>query len=70
MAYMEKFEYTFLTCRGGKEIEVAEGEDPRTQTPNEEATSICSALGKRGFRVIRWHTRDGIKHIVMEKRYR
>jgi len=66
-----KFDYTFVTCKGGKEIEVAEGEEPRTQTADEEATAVCSEMGKRGYKVIRCFVRaDGVNHIVMEKQYR
>ena len=68
---MLKFDYSFLTCRGGKKIDVAEGEEPRVQTVDEEATELCSQLGKRGYRLIRWYIReDTVKHIIMEKQYR
>ena len=69
MAYdskMEKFDYTFLTCRGKEATET----EPAI-SPNDEATQICSEMGKRGYKVIRWYIReDGVNHIVMEKRYR
>ena len=74
MAYdskMLKFDYTFITCRGGKPIPVAEGEVPRIQTADTEASEIASEMGKRGYRIIRWYVRDdGVNHIVMEKQYR
>jgi hypothetical protein len=62
---MEKFDYTFLTCKGYKK------KDDEWVDPDKEATELCSNLGKRGYRVIRWYVReDGVNHIVMEKRYR
>jgi len=74
MAYdskMLKFDYSFFTCRGGKPIEVANGEEPQYQSADEEASEIASEMGKRGYRIIRWYVRDdGVNHIVMEKQYR
>ena len=55
-----KFDYAFITCKG------SEG-----KTPDEEASDECSALGKRGYRIIRWYVKEnGINHMVLEKQYR
>ncbi len=66
---MLKFDYSFLTCKGGAEIQVGDGVE--IQTPDEEATILCSEMGTRGYRIVRWYVReDGVNHIVMEKQWR